>query len=163
MLAQGCSIGCGAKKIDIYYDRRDISVIYIFLEGLYIAFCTEFMGRRVSLWEANAERQASAPLVKAAEAESLANRQQIQKRATSGKRIQYLETKRLEKQRQLDLQQGEIHTEQVQATILALRQHQNSKDSLPAPKPSGLAPAVANEDDRPLRRLAIRPRRPQHG
>jgi hypothetical protein len=76
---------------------------------------------------------------------------------------EYLETKRLEKQRQLDLQQGEIHTEQVQATILALRQHQNSKTSLSAPKPSSLAPAVANEDDRPLRRLAIRPRRPQHG
>jgi hypothetical protein len=153
------------KEIDIYYDRRDVSVIYIFLEGLYVgpAFCLEFMGRRVSLWEANAERQASTPLVKAAEAESLTTRQEIQKRATSGKRIQYLETVRLEKKRQLDLQQGEIHTEQVQATIQALKQHQNTKAPPPAPTQSGLAPAVPNEDDRPFRRLAIRPRRPQHG
>src|SRR5258708_37386973 len=45
------------KEIAIYYDRRDISVIYLVLEGELVgeALCTEFMGRRVSVWEANAE------------------------------------------------------------------------------------------------------------
>jgi hypothetical protein len=47
------------KEIDIYYDRRDLSVIYLFLEGELVgeAYCTEFMGRRVSIWEANASRK----------------------------------------------------------------------------------------------------------
>ena len=48
------------KEIDIYYDRRDIAVIYLFLEGELVgeALCTEFMGRRVSIWEAQAQRRA---------------------------------------------------------------------------------------------------------
>ena len=48
------------KEIDIYYDRRDISVIYLFLDGELVgeAYCTEFMGSRVSIWEAQAVRRA---------------------------------------------------------------------------------------------------------
>jgi hypothetical protein len=36
------------KEIDIYFDRRDISVIYLFLEGVLVgeAYCTEFLERR---------------------------------------------------------------------------------------------------------------------
>src|SRR2546426_6126558 len=45
------------KEIDIYFDRRDISVIYLFLEGVLVgeAYCTEFLERRVSIWESKAE------------------------------------------------------------------------------------------------------------
>src|SRR6266516_2670838 len=84
------------KQIDIYYDRRDISVIYLFLEGELVgeAYCTELMGRRVSIWEANASRKADAEQAKAAQAESLDNRQRIQQEATKGRRVLSLETKR---------------------------------------------------------------------
>ena len=36
------------REIEIYYDRRDISVIYLFLDGVLVgeAYCTQLMGRR---------------------------------------------------------------------------------------------------------------------
>jgi hypothetical protein len=38
------------REFEIYYDRRDISVIYLFVEGSYVgeAYCPAFMGRRES-------------------------------------------------------------------------------------------------------------------
>jgi Mu transposase, C-terminal len=91
------------RELDIYYDRRDISVIYLFLEGTLVgeAYCKEFLHRRVSVWEAAAERRTDAALKKEATARSLSRRQEIQEEANAGKRIHSLETKRLEKQRQL--------------------------------------------------------------
>ncbi|HEY7348326.1 MAG TPA: Mu transposase C-terminal domain-containing protein [Ktedonobacterales bacterium] len=154
------------KEIDIYYDRNDISVIYLFLEGLHVgeAYCAEFMGQRVSLWEANAIRRASAPLKKAAEAESLANHQEILVKARSGKRHQYEESIRMERQRLLDLRDGEIHTDQVNATVRALRQHQHlqSQEESPAPVSGGFT-FEEDEKDQPARPLAIRPRRKPNG
>src|SRR5215831_1008504 len=48
------------KEFDLYYDRRDVSVIYLFVEGRYVgeAYCPALMGQRVSEWEAAAQRQA---------------------------------------------------------------------------------------------------------
>lgn len=136
------------KEIDIYFDRRDISVIYLFLEGELLgeAYCTEFLNRRVSLWEAQAERRADTARKSAATAESLENRQNIQQQARGGRRIHSLETKRLEKQRQLDRQRQEIHPEHVQAVLQALAEQQTA--SPPArPQVSGpLPPAVPRED-----------------
>lgn len=47
------------KDLELYYDRRDISVIYLFVEGSYMgeAYCQAFMGQRVSEWEAAAMRK----------------------------------------------------------------------------------------------------------
>jgi len=42
------------KNVSIRYDKRDISVIYVFLEdGKYYceAYCQELMGKRISVWE----------------------------------------------------------------------------------------------------------------
>jgi Mu transposase, C-terminal len=38
------------REFEIYYDRRDISVIYLFVEGSYVgeAYCPAFMGQRGS-------------------------------------------------------------------------------------------------------------------
>jgi hypothetical protein len=38
------------REFEIYYDRRDISVIYLFVEGKYVgeAYCQAFMGQRES-------------------------------------------------------------------------------------------------------------------
>jgi transposase len=151
------------KEFDIYYDRRDISVIYLFVDGILVgeAYCTEFLHRRVSIWEANAERRASAALKKAASAESLANRQHIQQEAAAGRRVHSLETKRLEKQRQLDLQRQEIHPSHVQARL-----QEESHQQLPVPslrsQPSGILPPAVPEDDlegRPIVHLPVRKRR----
>ena len=50
------------REFEIYYDRRDISVIYLFVDGSYVgeAYCPVFMGQRISEWEAKAMRRADA-------------------------------------------------------------------------------------------------------
>jgi hypothetical protein len=42
--------------------RRDISVIYLFLEGELVgeAYCTDLFGQRMSIWEADALRKSDA-------------------------------------------------------------------------------------------------------
>lgn len=146
------------REIDIYYDRRDISVIYLFLEGELVgeAYCTQFLDRRVSIWEARAERSSDAGQAKEAAAESLVSRQRIQQEAAEGRRTHSLETKRLEKQRQLDLQRQEIHPSHVQATLQALKPQQHSSGSASA-KSSGLLPPAMPEDDPPGRQIVHLP------
>jgi hypothetical protein len=138
------------REIDIYFDRRDVSVIYLFLEGELVgeAYCTEFLHRRVSIWEAQTERRADATRKSDAQARSLSRRQQIQQEASASRRIHSLETKRLEKQRQLDQQRHEIHPSHVQATLQALKEQQPDHLSPPV-KRSGLLPPAVPEDDPP--------------
>ena len=151
------------KEIDIFYDRRDISVIYLFLEGELVgeAYCTEFLHRRVSIWEAQAERRADTLLAKEAAAVSLENRQRIQQESRTGRRIHSLETKRLEKQRQMDLQRSEMHPSHVQAQ---LQDHAEQQPSAPSsrPKTAGVLPPAVPQDDppgRPIVPLPVRKRR----
>jgi len=68
------------REIEIYYDRRDVSVIYLFVDGGYVgeAYCPAFMGQRVSEWEAKAMRQADAKNAKDAGEKVAAVRAQIQ-------------------------------------------------------------------------------------
>src|SRR5216683_2458395 len=67
------------KEIDIYYDRRDISVIYLFLAGELVgeAYCTELLGQRMSIWEAQTRRKTETEQARAASTISLENRQRI--------------------------------------------------------------------------------------
>ena len=141
------------KEIDIYYDRRDISVIYLFEEGELRgeAYCTELLGQRMSIWEAQALRKSDREQAREAEAVSLENRQRIQQEAVGGRRIHSLETKRLEKQRQMNLQRQEIHPEQVQTTLHVLAHRQSA--SPPASQPSGLLPPAIPEDDAQVRHV----------
>lgn len=138
------------REIAIYFDQRDISVIYLFLEGELVgeAYCTEFLHRRVSSWEATAQRRADRAREADAKAVSLENRQHIQAEAQAGRRIHVLETKRLEKQRQLDGQRQEIHPSHVQATLQALKEQSDASPSPPTKRSSLLPPAIP-EDDSP--------------
>jgi transposase len=150
------------KEIDIYYDRRDISVIYLFLEGELVgeAYCTEVLGQRISIWEAQARRKTDTEQAKEASTISLENRQRIQQEASSGRRALSLETKRLEKERLLEQQRSEIHPDHVQAALRVLAHQQST--SPPPPKPTGLLPPAVPEDDAslpPVMRLQIRKRR----
>jgi Mu transposase-like protein len=142
------------KEITIYYDRRDIRVIYLFLEGKYVgeAYCPEFMGKRVSIWEANALRKADTAPKKEAEAESLAGRQRTQRQARRGGRAHRRELLQLEKQRQMDRQQEDIHPEHVQTKLKELSQ-QKSPTSPPAR--TTLAPSALPEPDDELEKRPI--------
>ena len=135
------------KEIDIYFDRRDVTVIYLFLEGTLVgeAYCTELMGRRVSVWESKARQHADAEQAKQAEAISRENRQCIQQEARKGRRAHAQETRRLEQQRQFDQQRTEIHPDHVQ-TALQVLAHQATPSSSPRPQPVGLLPTVEPED-----------------
>lgn len=150
------------KGIDIYFDRRDISVIYLFEEGELRgeAYCTERLGQRMSIWEAQASRKIEREQAKDAEVLSLENRQRIQREATKGRRAHLRETKRLEQIRQFDQQRQEIHPEHVQ-TALRVLAHQQPVP-LPPPKPSALLPPAIPEDDapdQPIIAVQIRKRR----
>jgi transposase len=154
------------KEIDIYYDRRDLSVIYLFLEGTLVgeAYCIEFGGRRVSLWEAQAEQRADRMQAARATAESLASRQRIQREATSGRRLLTLEARRLEQQRSLDHQRPEIHPSHAQAVLEALAEHQAGPSVAP-PTRTGLLPPALPEDeeaDTPVVHLPVRPWEDRH-
>ena len=143
--------------------HRDISVIYLFLEGERVgeAYCTDLLGQRMSIWEADALRQADATQEKEAAEVSRETRQRIQQEAEAGKRAHALETKRLEQQRLMGHQRAEIHPEHVQAALQVLANAGTATPS-PAPTPTGLlAPAIPEEpaEAMPVVRLQIRKRR----
>jgi transposase len=151
------------REIDIFYDRRDISVIYLFEGGELRgeAYCTELLGQRLSIWEAQARRKSDAEQAKEANATSLSTRQRIQQEALAGKKALAQETKRLEKQRLLDQQRSDIHPEQVAAALHVLA-HQQASPSQPASPTPGLLPKVEPSDDAttlPVTHVQIRKRR----
>ena len=140
------------KEIDIYYDRRDISVIYIFEKGELRgeAFCREFPpGLRVSIWEADAMRKADKKQAEEANEVALEGRQRIQQQAGASKRIHSLETKRLERQRQYDQQRSDIHPDHVQATLNALAQQRTPPTPPPGSEGVKSQPSPEPEDDTP--------------
>ena len=123
-------------------------MIYLFLEGELVgeAYCTEWMGRRVSIWEANAMRKADVAAAQAATAESLASRQHLQETASAGRRRLAAETERLQARRQLDHQRADIHPEHVQRVLHAL-QEQARPPVEPSPTPSSLLPRAEPDGD----------------
>jgi hypothetical protein len=151
------------QEIDIYFDRRDISVIYLFLEGELVgeAYCTDLFGQRMSIWETDAIRQADTKQEKEAAEVSRENRQRIQQEAESGKRVHTQTTKRLEQRRLMDQQRTEIHPEHVQTALQVLA---DAGAAVPPPTPSStalLAPAIPEDPTEvmPVARLQIRKRR----
>jgi len=103
------------KEFELYYDRRDISVIYLFVEGSYVgeAYCPALMGRRVSEWEATAQRQADLQRAKAAASASQEVRARIQEEIETAKKRRRRLAREQEYSRQLDRQREEIHPPHV--------------------------------------------------
>src|SRR5260370_6978891 len=97
------------------------------------------LGERLRVWEAQARRKSDTAQAKEASMISLEARQRIQQEAGSGKKALALETRRLEKQRQLDQQRADIHPEPVQ-TALHLLAHQQQFSPLPTSTPPALLP-----------------------
>jgi putative transposase len=140
------------KEFELYYDRRDVSVIYLFVDGSYVgeAYCPAFMGRRVSEWEATAQRRTDAEKARAASSASQEVRAQIQEEIDAAKTQRRRATLKREYGRQLDRQRQEIHPPHV---LEALNNMQP-----PTPPSLQLPPAKPDPDkEYPVRLLPIRP------
>src|SRR6266571_4354726 len=139
------------REFEVYYDRRDISVLYLFVAGSYVgeAYCTEFLGGRVSEWEAAAMRRSDNIQKNEANAQGREARARTQDEAASSRKRRSAQIRASEKSREYDRQLEEIHPIPVLERLGSL-----------APKPAPdlkLPPAVPNaEPDRPVRTLPIR-------
>jgi hypothetical protein len=111
------------QEVEIRYDRSDIGVLYIYHQNTYqgAVYCIDLNGRRLSEWEADAERKANRHKRQAATEESRANRTEIYDEANKGKKAQQAKLRRLEKARQHDQQRSDVHLPEVQATLEALQ------------------------------------------
>ena len=135
----------------MYYDRRDISVLYLFVAGSYVgeAYCTEFLGGRVSELEAAAMRKSDNVQKNEANAQGREVRARTQDEAKQARKRRSAQIRQVEKSREYDHQREEIHPTPVLEQLARL-----------SPKPASslkLPPAVPNaEPDRPVPTLPIR-------
>ena len=74
------------REFDLYYDRRDVGVLYIFVEGEDVgeAYCPGLMGGRVSEWEARAMRKHNEEQARIAREQGLPARARMEARSTGG-------------------------------------------------------------------------------
>lgn len=139
------------REFDVYYDRRDISVLYLFVEGSYVgeAYCPALMGGRVSEWEARAMRKQDQEQTKIADAAGIAVRARIQKEAGTARRRRSTEIRASEQARQWDRQRQDIHPGEVVERLASLETKKKAQPPLP--------PAVPDADPaRPVRTLRVR-------
>src|SRR6266567_6753557 len=130
----------------------DVGVLYLFVEGSYVgeAYCPAFMGRRVSEWEATAQRQADAAKAKATASASANVRAQIQEEIDTTKKQRKRATREQEYSRQFDRQREEIHPAHVLETLATLHPPAPSSLRLPEAKPDP-------DREYPVQILPIRP------
>lgn len=121
-LSPGLLNRLAGREFEIYYDRRDVSVIYLFVDGSYVgeAYCPAFMGQRISEWEAKAMRKADMARAKEAFAEVATVRAQIQQDIETAKKRRGKALRQREKARQFDRQREEIHPSYVVETLESL-------------------------------------------
>jgi hypothetical protein len=138
------------REFEIYYDRRDLSVIYLFVDGSYVgeAYCQAFMGQRVSEWEAAAMRQHDRARAKTAATATAEVRARMQEEIEATKRQRRRASRAREQGRQFDRQREEIHPSQALSELEALRPPPASF-RLPEAKPDP-------EKAYPVQHLAIR-------
>src|SRR5438477_8006943 len=103
------------REFDLYYVRRDVGVLYIFVEGEYVgeAYCPQLMGGRVSEWEARAMRKHDEEQERRAREQVLPVRAHIQNEAGAARRRRSTEVRQIEQARQWDRQREEIHPTEV--------------------------------------------------
>ncbi len=140
------------REFELYYDRRDVSVVYLFVEGVYVgeAYCPQFMGQRISEWEATAQRKHDREKAKAAASATQQVRTGLQEEIEAKKSQRRRATREREYGRQLDRQREEIHPSGVLSELESLR---------PPPPASLRLPEAKPDPDReyPVQVLPIRP------
>jgi len=139
------------REFEVYYDRRDVSVLYIFVEGEYVgeAYCPQFMGGRVSEWEARAMRKHDEEQAKIAREQGLPVRARIQNEAGAARRRRSAEIRSSEQARQWDRQRQEIHPADVAEHLASIEAKKRAVPTLPDAVPDA-------EPDRPVRVLPVR-------
>ncbi len=140
------------KEFDLYYDRRDVSVVYLFVEGSYVgeAYCPALMGQRVSEWEATAQRQADGAKARAAASASQEVRARMQEEIEASKKQRRRATRERESSRQMDRQREEIHPPHVLDALATMQPLPPASLRLPPAKPDP-------DKEYPVRVLPIRP------
>jgi Mu transposase, C-terminal len=139
------------REFEVYYDRRDVGVLYLFVDGVYLgeAYCPQLMGGRVSEWEARAMRKYDETLAKAAREQGREVRARIQQEAGSHRKRRSAEIRQIEQSRQWDRQREDIHPTEVLERLASVEAKKQAKPRLP--------PAIPDADpDRPVRPLRIR-------
>jgi len=139
------------REFEVYYDRRDVGVLYLFVEGSYVgeAYCPQFMGGRVSEWEARAMREHDEMMARQAREQGLPVRARIQDEAGSHRKRRSAEIRASEQSRQWDRQRQDMHPAEVVERLASI------EASIPQVAP--LPPAVPDADpDGPVRTLRIR-------
>ena len=139
------------REFEVYYDRRDVSVLYLFVEGSYVgeAYCTQFLGARVSEWEARAMRQHDEREASRAREQGCSARARTQEEAGHARRRRSAEIRASEHSRQWDRQREDIHPAEVLERLATVSTKKTASPDLP--------PAVPDtEPDRPVRALRIR-------
>jgi hypothetical protein len=142
------------REFDVYYDRRDVGVVYIVVDGEYVgeAYCPHLMGARVSEWEARAMRKHDLEQERRSQTQGLSARARIQNEAGAARRRRSTEIRQVEQARQWDRQREAIHLAEVTERLADIE-----AKKLAPPK---IRRAVPDADpDRPVRILPMRPRR----
>jgi hypothetical protein len=90
------------REFEVYYDRRDVGVLYLFVEGAYVgeAYCPALMGGRVSEWEARAMRKQDEMQARMAREHGREVHARIQAEAGQGKKRRHAEVRASEQSRQ---------------------------------------------------------------
>src|SRR5437588_6948062 len=142
------------REFEVYYDRRDISVLYLFVEGSYVgeAYCPQFMGGRVSEWEARAMRQHDEQQAKIAREQGLPVRARIQDEARAARRRRSTEIRQVEQARQWDRQRRDIHPALVSERLAEVQAQITQVVTLADAVPDA-------EPDRPVPVLPVRMKR----
>ncbi len=138
------------REFEVYYDRRDISVLYLFVEGEYVgeAYCPQLMGGRVSEWEARAMRKHDEAEEKRAREQGRVVRARIQNEAGQAHKRRKAEIHAREQSRQWDRQREDIHPVEVLEQLASVEARKRRAPILP--------PAVPDADpDRPVRALPV--------
>jgi len=139
------------REFDLYYDRRDVGVLYIFVEGEYVgeAYCPQLMGGRVSEWEARAMRKHDEEQARIAREQGLPVRARIQDEAGSARKRRSTEIRASEQARQWDRQRQDIHPAIVSEQLASIEAKKLAPPKLPPARPDA-------EPDRPIRVLPVR-------
>ncbi len=139
------------REFDLYYDRRDVGVLYIFVGGEYVgeAYCPQLMGGRVSEWEARAMRQHDEQQAKIAREQGLPVRARIQDEARAARRRRSTEIRASEQARQWDRQRPDMHTALVSERLAEVQAEITQVITLADPRPDA-------EPDRPVPVLPVR-------
>jgi hypothetical protein len=139
------------REFDLYYDRRDVGVLYIFVEGEYVgeAYCPGLMGGRVSEWEARAMRKHDEEQARIAHEQGLPVRARIQDEARAARRRRSTEIRASEQARQWDRQRQDIHPAEIAEHLASIEASIRAVPPLPDAVPDA-------EPDRPVRVLPVR-------